>query len=216
MGPSKENPTSIPDNPSEPKSLQEKTDLKRKNGQYELPPIEKSIRCPICGEEVEITRTIYSLPDGDDVIIFVIQCQHCGYRKADTIPIYTAFKPGIYRLRVDDGDLTSKIFRGTTGNLEIPEIGVTIERGPAANFDFTNVEGILLKIEEQVKFFLQTTPSETKEWEQANETLKRLTACKERRKNFTVILTDMEGGSYITPATPEKLEFTEFKKPDSE
>ncbi|MHA1776967.1 MAG: ZPR1 zinc finger domain-containing protein [Promethearchaeota archaeon] len=204
--------SSTSSNSSKPKSLQEKIDLKRKNGQYELPPIEKDIRCPVCNKEVEITRTLYSLPDGDEVIIFVILCEHCGYRKADTIPVYTAFKPGKYQLTVDDGDFTSKIFRGATGNLEIPEIGVTIERGPAANFDFTNIEGILLKMEKQIQFFLQTTPADTHEWEQANEALKRLLACKEGSKPFTVILTDFEGGSYISTTNPAKLVFEKAKK----
>ncbi|MCF2139252.1 MAG: ZPR1 zinc finger domain-containing protein [Candidatus Lokiarchaeota archaeon] len=205
--PPSSNSSSFTEDHTDSLSIQRKASLNRKDGYYEFPPLDESIKCPICGKNIEITRTIYSLPDGDDIIIFVIQCEQCGYRKSDMIPVYTAFQPGIYRLKVDDGDLTHKIFRGATGNLEIPEIGVSIERGPAANFDFTNVEGILLRIEQQIQFFLQTTPSDTPEWKNAHDSLTRLRACKSGEMSFTVILTDFDGGSYITPTDKEKMVF---------
>ncbi|WP_457558786.1 ZPR1 zinc finger domain-containing protein [Candidatus Harpocratesius sp.] len=204
---SSSNPLSSTKENSNLSSIQRKTSLNRKDGYYELLPLDESIKCPVCGKKVEMTRTLYSLPDGDDIIIFVILCEHCGYRKSDMIPVFTAFKPGIYRLVVDDGDLSHKIFRGATGNLEIPEIGVSIERGPAANFDFTNVEGILLRMEKQIQFFLQTTPSDTPEWKNAHDSLTRLNACKSGKMSFTVILTDFDGGSYITPTHKEKMVF---------
>ncbi|MHA1522261.1 MAG: ZPR1 zinc finger domain-containing protein [Promethearchaeota archaeon] len=207
-------PTPTPSNPPSSTSsspMNNKTSLDRKDGNYEFPPLEQGITCPICEKEVEITRTMYKLPDGDDIIIFVIQCAACGYKKSDMIPLFTAFQPGVYRLTVDDGDFTHKIFRGATGNIEIPEIGVTIERGPAATFDFTNVEGILLKMEQQVDFFLSTTPQETVEWKNANNAKTRLISCKNAQQPFTLILTDPEGGSYITPSTDSKMVFTPEK-----
>lgn len=189
-------------------SIQNRTSLKRKDGEYEFPPISEAIKCPNCQHDVEITRTMYNLPDGDDIIIFVIQCEACGFKKSDMIPVFTAFQPGEYDLKVDDGDFTHKIFRGATGNLEIPEIGMSIERGPAATFDFTNVEGILLKMEQQVEFFLNTTPHETIEWRNAHEAKKRLKACMAGQRPFHLILSDPEGGSYISPTDPHKMTFT--------
>ncbi len=188
--------------------MKKNTSMSRRDGNYEFPPLEQGITCPICQEEVEITRTMYKLPDGDDIIIFVIQCAACMYRKTDMIPVFTAFQPGVYRLTVDDGDFTHKIFRGATGNIEIPEIGVIIERGPAATFDFTNVEGILLKMEQQVDFFLSTTPQDAVEWKNAHTAKTSLVACKNGQQNFTLILTDPEGGSYVTPTTESKMIFT--------
>ncbi|MHA1583871.1 MAG: ZPR1 zinc finger domain-containing protein [Promethearchaeota archaeon] len=198
--------------PNPDSSIEKKTDLNRKEGTYELPEITSKIVCPVCSnKDLTLTRTMYHLPDGDDVLIMLLECGSCHYKKSDIINMYTAFKPGEYRLIVDDADFSHKIFRGATGDLEIPEIGMIIERGHASTFDFTNVEGILLKMEKQLKFFTNTTPVELIEWKNANEALKRLNHCITGELHFTVILRDRDGGSYITPTRKEKMIFTPYK-----
>ena len=194
-------------------SLNEKTDLKRKGGTYELPEITKEMQCTICGEKaLRMTRTVYKLPDGDDVLILLLECEKCNYKKSDIVSLYSAFKPGEYYLTVDDGDFTHKVFRGASGEIEIPEVGVSVERGPAASFEFTNIERILLKFQEQIQFFLDTTPHDAPEWVQAHESFKRLTKCINVEIPFSVVLRDFEGGSYISPTKKEKMSFKEFVK----
>jgi len=193
------------------KGIPEKASLSKKNGTYELPAITKEILCPVCNEKgLKMTRTIYSLPDGDDVLIILLECNKCNYKKSDMVSMFNAFKPGEYVLTVDDGDFTHKIFRGARGDLEIPEIGMIIERGPAATFDFTNVEGILLKMKTQLEFFLRTTPTYTIEWQNANESLKSFNEAYSKQMAFKVILRDKEGGSYISPTNEEKMIFTAY------
>ncbi len=193
------------------KGIPEKASLSKKNGTYELPAITKEILCPVCNEKgLKMTRTIYSLPDGDDVLIILLECNKCNYKKSDMVSMFNAFKPGEYVLTVDDGDFTHKIFRGARGDLEIPEIGMTIERGPAATFDFTNVEGILLKMKTQLEFFLRTTPTDTIEWQNANESLKSFNEAYSKQMAFKLILRDKEGGSYISPTNEEKMIFTAY------
>ena len=195
------------------KSLDEKTCLDREHGRYELPEIVGDIICPVCGKkELEMHRTMYCLPDKDEVLILLLVCKACSYKKTDMIPMYTAFQPGEYQLTVDDTDLTHKIFRGATGDLEIPEIGITIERGPASSFQFTNIEGILMNIQEHLEFFLNTTPIDTLEWMNANESKKRLLNILSGKMAFKVILRDYEGGSYISANSPEKLTFIPHKE----
>ena len=194
------------------KGIPEKASLTKKEGTYELPEITEEILCPVCEEKgLKMTRTIYSLPDGDDVLIILLECDKCNYKKSDMVSMFTAFKPGEYVLTVDDGDFTHKIFRGARGDLEIPEIGMTIERGPAATFDFTNVEGIILKMKTQLEFFIRTTPIDTIEWKNANESKKRLNKVYSKQMPFKLILRDKEGGSYISPTNEEKMKFTEYK-----
>jgi len=193
--------------------LEEKTSLKRKDGFYELPEPPTDIVCPACGElGITFNRTFYKLPDGDEILIINITCEKCGYKRNELVPLLNAFQPGIYRLTVDDADFTHKVFRGATGDLDIPEIGVSIERGPAASFDLTNVEGILLKMEEQLAFFLETTPKDTREWINGNEAYKRLKKALDGGLNFTVILRDLDGGSYITPTNPQKMTFSPVER----
>ena len=196
------------------KGISEKASLSKKDGTYELPKITEDILCPVCNEKgLKMTRTVYSLPDGDDVLIILLECNKCNYKKSDMVSMFTAFKPGEYLLTVDDGDFTHKVFRGARGDLEIPEIGMTIERGPAATFEFTNIEGIILKMKTQLEFFLRTTPTDIIEWQNANESLKRLNKVLSKQLSFKVILRDKEGGSYISPTTKEKMIFTAYKVP---
>lgn len=198
------------------KPIEDRFSLARSSGRYELPEITEHIVCPVCEKKgVTLTRTMYSLPDGDDVLILLMECDKCNYKKSDMVSMYTAFQPGVYRLNVDDGDFTHKIFRGATGNIEIPEIGMEIERGPAATFEFTNVEGILLKMDKYLAFFLETTPNNLPEWVNAQHSSSKLHACLQKEIPFTLILTDIDGGSYITPSDPGKMEFTEKKKEES-
>ena len=201
----------------EGRSLKEKTSRKRSEGTYELPAITEEMLCSVCQKPgITLSRTIYNLPDGDEILILLLNCEACGYKKTDTIPMYNAFEPGIYTLSVDDHDFTHKIFRGAQGNLDIPEVGVSIERGPAAEYDFTNVEGILLKMKTQVEFFLKTNPTDCKEWENANEVFKRLKNCLSGKMKFTVILDDPEGGSYISPSNPNKMSFKPYPSAENQ
>jgi zinc finger protein ZPR1 len=196
-------------------SVDEKSSLHRKDGNYELPNITEKIDCPICNKKaLGLTRTMYQLPDGDDVLILLLECGECHYKKSDMVSMFSAFQPGTYYLCVDDGDLTHKIFRGATGDLIIDEIGIEIERGPAATFEFTNMEGILLKIKEQLEFFIRTTPKDTIEWKNASKNLEELHGCLDGKKVFNVKLVDKEGGSYIAPSDKSKMEFIPMEKQD--
>jgi zinc finger protein len=189
-------------------SLDKKISTKRADGEYNFPEIKEKIACPACDSgEIQLKRTIYTLPDGDEIIILNMECPECHYRRNDVIPMATAFKPGTFYLNVDDGDLDHKIFRGTSGNIDIPEIGVSIERGPAASFIINNLEGLLRTMQDQVEYFLSTTLLESVEWRNANETLKKVKQALEGRLSFQVILDDPNGGSYIIPTKPEKLRF---------
>ena len=193
------------------KGYEEKSSLSKKNGTYELPEITKEILCPVCNEKgLTMTRTIYSLPDGDDVLIILLDCDKCNYKQYLDKQVQGSLTAVTSPFPVDDGDFTHKVFRGARGDLEIPEIGMIIERGPAATFEFTNIEGIILKMKTQLKFFLRTTPTDTNEWQNANESLKRLKEALSKQMPFKVILRDKEGGSYISPTTKEKMKFIAY------
>lgn len=181
---------------------------KRSSGHYELPEIKDPIPCPACDGELTLKRTIYQLPDGDDIIIVNMECPKCGFRKNDIIPLESSFQPGEYRLTVDDGNLEHKIFRSPSGDLEIPEIGMSIERGPSATYILNNVEGILLLMKEQVEHFLKDLPMDTEEWRNAYSVKNKLELALKGTFPFTLILRDLQGGSYIATNQKEKLHFS--------
>jgi ZPR1 zinc finger protein len=207
-----------PENPEQETNqavLPQKTSLKREDGQYELPHAPNQIECPNCHKGyMKFTRTIYKLPDGEDILILLIECPKCENSQRDVIPLKYAFKPGIFELIVDDGDLTHKILRNASGTLSIPEFNIEIERGPAAQFMLTNLEGILLSMKQFTEYLIRNVDGQEKEIAEA--TLKGVTGALDGKGKFTVILEDLKGGSYIIPSNPEKLKFTEMELQDSD
>jgi zinc finger protein len=188
--------------------LTEKTSLKRTDGEYKLPESGDNIPCPACENGViQLKRTVYNLPDGDDIIILGMTCPACEFHRNDIIPLKSAFKPGKFFLTVDDGDLEHKLFRGNSGDIDIPEIGISIERGPAASFMINNLEGLLLIMRERVVSFIKSLQPNSIEYTNAQTSLNQLDRAMHGELNFTVILHDRVGGSYIVPTKPEKLKF---------
>ncbi len=186
--------------------LPKKTDLKRTDGYYELPETPEIILCPECRSgEVQMNRTIYKLPDGEDILILLLECPNCHSMQRDVIPLKNAFKPGIYELKIDDGDFTHKIMRGASGKLTIPEFDIESERGPSARFLLTNVERILLQMKEAAQILLNSEVPEDRT--AAQKAINELTLALEGKLKFTIILEDLKGGSYIVPSNPEKLTF---------
>jgi ZPR1 zinc finger protein len=163
---------------------------------------------------MKFTRTVYKLPDGEDILILLIECPKCGTSQRDVIPLKYAFKPGIFELTVDDGDLTHKILRNASGTLSIPEFNIEIERGPAAQFMLTNLEGILLSMKQFTAYLISNVDGQEREIAQA--TMNGVTEALDGKGKFTVILEDLKGGSYIIPSNPDKLKFTEMELQDSD
>jgi len=126
------------------KTNDSKNDLKTK---YELPQIEQNIECPSCEEGIiEITRTLYKLPDGEDILILLMECNKCNFHQNDVLTLNTSVGPGTYTLKVNDGDLSHKIFRSPTGYIYIPEADFEIEPGSSSGYMVTFVEGIITRM----------------------------------------------------------------------
>jgi zinc finger protein len=106
--------------------------------------------CPVCKKgQLILSKTIHNLPDGDKILIMKFECNKCDFTKNDIIPVDTPIKPSKFILKVNEKeDLESKIFRSFSGVLEIPELEIEIEPGPAADFFITNVEGILQRMKD--------------------------------------------------------------------
>ncbi|MHA1805758.1 MAG: ZPR1 zinc finger domain-containing protein [Promethearchaeota archaeon] len=173
-----------------------------------------SFKCPVCEEGIlEIFHHVHDLPDGDKMLIIKFECNHCNFHKNDIIPLTTNVEAGIMTLRIScPEDLKSKIYRSPTGKLEIPELGLLVEPGPKSDFYITNVEGILERFKEAVLIFLKDMPPNDPEREKIVKILEDLDKALEGNLNFTVILTDSEGGSYILPVNASTYSFQKIDK----
>jgi zinc finger protein len=185
-----------------------------RDGEWQVADDEEDILCPQCHQgHVHIEKTIYKLPLEDEtLLLLLITCDHCDLVQRDIITLETFVKPGTFTYRVTDGDLTAKIFRSPDSLLEIPEFGVEIEPGPKAQFIITNVEGIL----ENVIYATRLLARSGDNPEVAEGLLPRLEEARQGLSEFTVILRDFQGGSFISHEDRSKVQFEEHIHTKSE
>jgi len=170
---------------------------------------EFSFKCPACKEGIiVINKTIYDLPDGDKMLILKFECNECNYHKNDIIPLTTIMDPGIMTLKVStEEDLKSKIYRSPVGKIEIPELELVVEPGPSADFYYTNVEGILVRFERAVSIYKNNLDEDDQEKRDIENLLKDLEKAMNGQLEFTLKITDNQGGSYIIPSDNSKYTF---------
>jgi ZPR1-related zinc finger protein len=176
-----------------------------------------SFKCPACKKgNLVISKTIYQLPDEDKMLIIKFECNNCKFNKNDIIPLTTRISPGIMTLKISsEEDLKSKIYRSPVGKLEIPELELIVEPGPSADFYYTNVEGILYRFEKAVSIFYNSLDKQDAQLPEIEEILKNLEKAINGKFEFTLIITDFEGGSYIIPEDKSKYSFEEIKNAKS-
>ncbi|MFW9874054.1 MAG: ZPR1 zinc finger domain-containing protein [Candidatus Thorarchaeota archaeon] len=177
-----------------------------------------SFKCPSCEKgKINIVKNVYDLPDGDKMLILNFECDTCKFHKNDIIPLTTNMDPGVMTLKVTtEEDLKSKIYRSPMGKLEIPELDLIVEPGPRADFYYTNVEGILYRFESAVSIYKKNLKDGDPEIPEIEDLLNNLSKALEGKFEFTLKITDFEGGSYIIPEDKSKYKFEKFKRKELE
>ena len=172
-----------------------------------------SFKCPSCQKgTIDIVKNIYDLPDGDKMLILKFECDKCSFHQNDIIPLTTKMDPGTMILKVEDeNDLKSKIYRSPLGKLEIPELELIVEPGPRADFYYTNVEGILLRFESAVSIYRNSLNEEDPQASEIEDIQHKLKKAMEGKFEFTLKITDPQGGSYILPVDESKYSFEKIK-----
>jgi zinc finger protein len=112
-------------------------------------------------------------------------------------------EPVRYEVIVDTvEDLSIRIVRSMSASLEIPELGVRIDPGPACEGFISNVEGVLCRVEKVVKGALNWGNDE--ERENARLLLDRIEAVTCGSFPITLILEDPRGNSGIVSDKAKK------------
>jgi len=161
--------------------------------------------CPTCNTQIEYLYQTENIPYFSDILIISATCPSCGYRYVDTQMLKNA-EPVRYELAVTArDDLDVRVVRSMTGILEIPEIGVRIDPGPACQGFVTNVEGVLDRIGQAVKAAVRD--GDETEKENARRLLAKLDAIKAGEMPVTVILQDPLGNSVLVSGKAQKTAF---------
>ena len=157
--------------------------------------------CPICGGKgtLKAIQHVHEIPYFGKVMESTIYCEKCGYRNADVM-ILEDRPPKLYTVKVEnEKDLFTRVVRSKSGTIELEEIGVKIEPGPAAEGFITNVEGVLERVKEALLMARSFKESEGDEEavKKTDEILGYIEDVKEGRKPLTVRIMDPLGNSAL-------------------
>lgn len=109
-------------------------------------------RCPVCSTLGATLRTFrLDIPYFGEILETVFLCTQCGFKHADTL-IPRTQAPVEYTIRVEgDADLFVRVVKSSSATVEVGELGLLWEPGPASIAEVTNVEGLLRKFEDAVR-----------------------------------------------------------------
>ena len=157
--------------------------------------------CPICGGKgtLKAIQYVHEIPYFGKVMESTIYCEKCGYRNADVI-ILEDRPPKLYTVKVEnEKDLFTRVVRSKSGTIELDEIGVKVEPGPAAEGFVTNVEGLLERVKEALLMARSFKESEGDEEavKKTDEILRYIEDVREGKKPITVRIMDPLGNSAL-------------------
>lgn len=161
--------------------------------------IEFRERCPYCGKDTLIVRQFeYEMPYIGRVFLVSTVCESCGYISKRAYPLEEKEPCRIEYVIDDEEDLKARVVKSDTARIEIPELGASIDPGPASQTIITNVEGILDRIRDALLAMISW--AETKEEKiKGEEILKKLNEVIEGKRKATLIIEDPRGISRIIP-----------------
>ena len=178
---------------------------------------EQQIDCPNCNSPASLTQLTREIPHFGKLLFSTIACGNCGFKLSDVMQ--TDFqKPMQYSARINSEEgLKVKIVKSSTATVEIPELGVLIEPSFASEGYFSNIEGLLDRIQQVAKILLDSA-EKPKEVQTAKKALEKIKKARNGKLEFTVIVKDAFGNSALIGNGVEKKGLSEkeagkLKKP---
>jgi zinc finger protein len=164
--------------------------------------------CFICNTgKLILSSSSFEVPHFGEVCISTYVCNSCGYRSTDVIPLRSR-PPCRYKCTINgDSSLSIRVIRSHTGIVRIPELGIRIDPGVAANGFITNVEGILNRVEGIIDHVLRDSYKAIEVGEMAEENMARISRCRSLKdiiascrcggNPLTLVIEDPSGNSAI-------------------
>ena len=166
--------------------------------------VKLSAQCPACGNE-KATLEFFQLevPYFGEVMESVLLCRRCGYRHTDVM-VLEQREPVRYTLAIESAeDMYIRVIRSSSATIEVPELGIEVTPGSEAQGFVSNVEGVLLRMEEAVRTAERWAESETAK-KRARELLREIAEIREGRRRATLIISDPTGNSAIVSEKAKK------------
>ncbi|MCS7144837.1 MAG: ZPR1 zinc finger domain-containing protein [Archaeoglobaceae archaeon] len=153
------------------------------------------ISCPICGRELRLFVDTYEVPFFEKILLTSVSCE-CGFKHADSI-VLGEKEPTRYKIKANRDNLFTKLIRSTSGTIKIPELGVSIEPGPASQAFVTNLEGVLCRVADIVRVAMKWNEEDPEKVKRCEWILEKIENVVEGEEELTIILEDPFGNSLI-------------------
>jgi len=157
--------------------------------------------CPECNAPCQTNMKVTKIPFFKEVVIMATVCDACGV-KTNEVKSGGGIEDKGRRITLhvtDPSDMNRDILKSETGDIAIPELDLEMG-GAALGGRFTTLEGLMNNVLELVQTNPMwgggdaTSPDVTKRMEEFKEKLKDLI---NNKKNFTFVLDDPAGNSYL-------------------
>jgi zinc finger protein len=154
-----------------------------------------------------VTRILLtSIPYFREVAVMSFECPHCHSINNELQSVSDIQERGVrYNLKCsNDEDLRRQIVKTEWSEIKIPEIEFEVKRQPGL---VTTVEGILERAEAGMKQMVSLNPDMSEEdKEKVKAFLAKLMRCKLMMQDFTLILDDPSGNSYVQSLTAPSID----------
>lgn len=148
--------------------------------------------CPCCGKSCRVTFHFHRVEFFGEVMESVLKCSSCGYRHVDGVMLEKK-APVRLKLKIKHpDDMMIRVVRSSNGAVEIPELGIKIIPGLASTGYITNVEGILLRIEDVLRKI-----DDKRKKKKAQKLLERIKNIREGKEEAHLFVEDPTGNSAI-------------------
>lgn len=172
--------------------------------------------CMNCREN-GITRILLtSIPYFKEVAVMSFECKHCNTINNELQSVSDMQEKGVrYSVRCTrDEDLQRQIVKTEWSEIKIPEIEFEVKRQPGL---VTTIEGIIERAEAGMKQMMElNTDMSDEDKEKVKAFLAKLMKCKLMMEDFTLIVDDPSGNSYVeslnAPSIDSSMEIIHYTR----
>ena len=153
------------------------------------------VLCPVCKkQDFNVIQSLDEIPYFGEVLETFAQCGSCKYKTYDILPLAEKKFPKQQKIKISEKNLCARVVKGKYCEIQIPEIGLTVEPGPDSEAYISNVEGVLDRMIFALKSMKSVKPESKKE---IDEKIEMLQQAKQGKKAITLVFKDEQGQSAI-------------------
>ena len=165
-------------------------------------------RCPICGakDTFRVRGRIDDIPYFGELMETFASCTSCKFKHADVMSLGER-PPARHEFQItSEEDLKVRVVKSSTGTIKLPELGVTVEPGPASQGYVSNIEGVLGRVKEAIKLAIEKVDAPRRRRGKAR--IKKLDEVGAGKRRVRLILMDPFGHSAIVDERAKRRELT--------